>query len=381
MPPIEASPAPAAHGAEVAERTAFAQILYAQCWEDADVLLAGLDPQPGESCLSICSGGDNTLALLTRDPARVLAIDLAPPQLACLDLRMAAFRALDHQGLLELVGSRPSARRAALYDRCRPQIADPAHRDFWDRNHDQLAGRGLGELGRFERYFRLFRRYVLPLVHGRATVDALLESRGTTAREAFYRDRWDSWRWRLLIRTFFSRFVMARLGRNPAFFDYAEGSLPDQVMRRARHAVTALDPASNPYLHWILRGCHGTTLPVYLRPENFAAIRNRLDRIELRLCSIEEVAAGTTAAGERFDRFNLSDVFEYMSGAHAEAALEGLAAIGRPGGRLLYWNMLVPRARPDALARRLRPLDDIAGNLHAVDKAFFYSRLVVEEIL
>ncbi|MCC7428833.1 MAG: DUF3419 family protein [Alphaproteobacteria bacterium] len=381
MPPADSAPAPAAHGAEVAERTAFAEILYAQCWEDAEVLLAGLDPQPGESCLSICSGGDNALALLTRDPARVLAIDLAPPQLACLGLRMAAFRALDHQGLLELVGSRPSARRAALYAHCRPAIADPAHRDFWDRNRDALVQDGLGELGRFERYFRLFRRWVLPLVHGRATVDALLEVREPAAREAFFRDRWNGWRWRLLIRTFFSRFVMARLGRNPAFFDYAEGSLSDQVMHRARHAVTALDPAANPYLHWILRGGHGTALPVYLRPENFAIIRDRLDRIEPRLCSIEEVAAGSAAAGERFHRFNLSDVFEYMSAAHAEAALAGLAAIGRPGGRLLYWNMLVPRARPAALAYRLRPLDAVARNLHAADKAFFYSRLVVEEIL
>ena len=27
-------------------------------------------------------------------------------------------------------------------------------------------------------------------------------------REAFYRNRWDTWRWRLLFRVFFSRFVI-----------------------------------------------------------------------------------------------------------------------------------------------------------------------------
>ena len=48
----------------------FSIIRYAQCWEDADVLLAGLAVQPGDVCLSIGSGGENSLSLLTRDPAR-----------------------------------------------------------------------------------------------------------------------------------------------------------------------------------------------------------------------------------------------------------------------------------------------------------------------
>ncbi len=68
----------------------FSLIRYAQCWEDADVLVKGLDIQPGARCLSICSAVDNTLALLTRDPAQVLALDLSP-----IDLRVP-----DHRELL-----------------------------------------------------------------------------------------------------------------------------------------------------------------------------------------------------------------------------------------------------------------------------------------
>ena len=65
---------------EAAARADFSQIRYAQCWEDADVLLEALDIEPGEVCLSIGSAGDNTLALLTRQPERVIAIDLNPVQ-------------------------------------------------------------------------------------------------------------------------------------------------------------------------------------------------------------------------------------------------------------------------------------------------------------
>ena len=60
---------------EVATRAEFSQIRYAQVWEDADILLDGLDIQPGDVCVSIASAGDNALAMLTprsrpRDRAR-----------------------------------------------------------------------------------------------------------------------------------------------------------------------------------------------------------------------------------------------------------------------------------------------------------------------
>src|SRR5216684_1368819 len=76
-------------GSEVAARADFSGIRYAQCWEDADILLEGLDIQPGDICLAIASAGDNALAMLSRAPQRVIALDLSPAQLACVELRVA----------------------------------------------------------------------------------------------------------------------------------------------------------------------------------------------------------------------------------------------------------------------------------------------------
>jgi S-adenosylmethionine-diacylglycerol 3-amino-3-carboxypropyl transferase len=360
---------------EAAAHADFSQIRYAQCWEDADILLPALNLQPGQVCLSIASAGDNALALLSQNPARVIALDLSPAQLACLELRVAAYRELSHAELLVLIGSR-SGSRATLYQRCRSQLS-PETRRFWD-DRSQEIDRGIGSAGKFERYFTLFRRYVLPLVHNQQRVVQLLQGGTRQQRQDFYDRVWDTWRWRSMFRIFFSRWVMGQVGRDPSFFKYVEGSVADRILDRTRYALTELNPAENPYLQWILTGAHPTALPYALRPENFEAIRANLDRLEWHCGSIEDYL---TQVGEQaIDAYNLSDMFEYLSPASYEALLQQLVRAGRTGARLAYWNMLAPRARPAHLADQLQPLPELARSLYAQDKAFFYSAFVVEEV-
>jgi S-adenosylmethionine-diacylglycerol 3-amino-3-carboxypropyl transferase len=351
----------------IASRADFSEIRYAQCWEDADVLLAGLDVRPGDTCLSIASAGDNTLALLAQQPGRVIALDLSEAQLACLELRVAAYRALSHSELLELIGSRPSNCREELYRRCRNQLS-PAVRSFWDAQRAAIEA-GIGGAGKFERYFALFRRRVLPLVHSRACVRQLLHGGPAQVRQEFYSHSWNTWRWRAMFSIFFSRAVLGHRGRDPRFFDYVEGSVAERLRERVHQGLTRVNPAENPYVQWILTGQHQSALPYALRAEHFTTIRENLDRLEWQHASLEDFLAG--AGRQTIDRFNLSDIFEYMPEARYNKALELIAAAGRPGGRLAYWNMLVARSRPATLAGQLTPLSELARQLHAIDKACF----------
>lgn len=367
-------------GAEVANKAAFTGIRYAQVWEDADVLLEGLEIKPGDVCVSIASAGDNALAMLTKDPARVVAVDLSAAQLACLDLRCAAYRTLDHGAFLELYGARPSDRRRALYDACRTSFRDRTTAAFWDERRADIERQGFAALGKFERYFRLFTNYILPFVHSRKRVAELLRPKTRDEREEFFVKEWDSPRWRFLFNMFFSRAVMGALGRDPAFFDYVEGDMKTHLMGRVRHAAVELDPSQNSYMQWILNGRLDKALPVALRRENYDTIKNRLDRIEWRQAAIEDAIKDLNAASLRPARYNLSDIFEYMSAENTESLLRGLVNAGQSGGRLAYWNMMVPRSRPESLAHALEPLPALSRALHLKDKAFFYRAFVVEEI-
>jgi S-adenosylmethionine-diacylglycerol 3-amino-3-carboxypropyl transferase len=238
---------------------------------------------------------------------------------------------------------------------------------------------GLVSAGKFERYFALFRRWVLPLIHSRRRLGELFVQRTPQERSRFYRRRWSNWRWQALQRLFFSRLVMGRLGRDPSFFRYAEGGVAEPIFARTEHALAELDPSCNPYLYWIAYGRFASALPHAWREENFEAIRASADRLRVEVSSVEAFLAGAVDRG--IDRFNLSDIFEYVSEAGSEQVFDAIVRCGRPGGRVAYWNMQVPRRRPERLAARLRPLRELSERLHRQATTFFYSAFHVDELV
>lgn len=357
----------------IEQRARFDYVRYANVWEDADVLCDALQPGPGKRILSIASGGDNCFALAEAG-AEVVAVDLSEAQLAMLELKRTAIRALDYPALLAFLGIWPAANRLATYAKIGAGLPAFA-RAFWDARPDAIRD-GIVHAGKFERYFATFRRRVVPLFHDRATVRELLREKDRRARIVFYETRWDNWRWRLMFRLFFSRRVMGLMGRDPEFFRYVEGSVADRILRRTEYAFTKLPTHSNPYLHFIFTGEFGVTLPRYLAPERFPSLRDAMQRITIVRGSVEHAAQ----LHAPFDGFNLSDIFEYLEPLSCAAIYRTLVDAARPGARVAYWNMLVPRQRPEALADRVRPLRDEADALFARDRAFFYSAFVLEEV-
>ena len=360
---------------EIENHADFSRIRYAQCWEDADILLKALEVKPGDVCLSVASAGDNSLSLLAKNPAKVIAVDFNRQQIALLELKARAFKFLTYDELLCLVGVRPGD-RIKLYAKLRPHLSE-ATTNFFDVQKLDIS-RGIGHAGKFEKYFEIFRNAALPFVHTTNTCDDLLIARSDGERRRFFDEIWNTPKWRTLFRMFFSRKVMGLLGRDPSFFQYVQADVAEAILTRTEHALTNLDPSANPYLQWILKGNYVSALPHYLRPENYEAIKANIDRLEWHVGSIESVLEDLPPGS--IDKFNLSDIFEYMSMDNYHKLLNALVLAGRTGGRLVYWNMLAPRSRPEKMAPVLKSHPELADRLHKEDKAFFYSKLVVEEI-
>ena len=362
---------------EIAGKADFARIRYAQCWEDADILLEALQVDSADTCLSVASAGDNTLALVGAGAKRVIAADLSPAQIACLELRVAAYRNLKHPEFLELLGQNASDRRLDLYQRCRGDLS-PTGRDFWD-DRQRLIRLGIAYSGKFERFLTFFRRFVLPLVHRRKKIERLFELSTVQERHDFYEREWNTHRWAMLCKVIFGNACLGQLGRDPAFTRFADESVAQSLQRRIPNALVRLDPRKNPYLQWILAGRFVSALPYALRPENFDRIRQNLDSLEWHCASVEEVIS--ELPDDVLHCCNLSNIFEYVSPESYKNMLDEIIRVSAPGCRLVYWNVVVQRHCPPVLADRLRQRRDIAVRLHRKDKAFFYRDLIIEEVV
>lgn len=360
----------------IQDRARFDLIRYANVWEDAGILRDALRPAPGRRILSIASAGDNSFALLASG-GEVVAVDLSPVQIALVDLKRAAIRRLGQAECASFLGFRkPESDRRAVYEQLEKDLA-PRSREVWRERLDDIAD-GIAHHGKFESYFALFRQRVLPLIHRKATVLGLLETREPAEREAFYETTWNNLRWRLLFRVFFSRFVMGRLGRDPEFFRYVEGSVSERILDRTRYALTALPTHANPYLEYILTGNFGSNLPLYLRVDVYPEVKRHIDRLTLFEGPIDEAAR--EHRGEGFDGFNLSDIFEYLDEPTGIQVYGRLLDAARPGARFAYWNMLVPRRLSSSFPGRVRYLEAESQELFARDLAWFYSAFIVESV-
>ncbi|MFK7765723.1 MAG: DUF3419 family protein [Mariniblastus sp.] len=368
----------------IRDRADFDKIRYANCWEDADILVEALQPATGKRFLSIASAGDNSFSLLAGG-SDVVAVDLSSAQLASVELRRESFRRLSYEEVLGFFGVTTMSGRNRYYQSLKSGLSEHAVH-FWDRRPEVIAD-GFIHSGKFESYFKTFREKILPLAHSKTRISKLIQTKTTQQQIAFYEEQWNSFRWRGMFRMFFSRFVMSRLGRDPEFFRYVEGSVAEKILNRTQHALTQIPTSTNAYLRYILTGNFKanfggddpkqTALPHYLRKENFDAIVNGLDRLTLFHGSIQEAASVHQQDG--FDGFNLSDIFEYLDASICVEVYGQLLGVAKPNARLAYWNMLVPRRVPEQFTSQVRSHKELSAELLSRDKAWFYDAFHVEE--
>jgi len=362
---------------EVSDLLTQATIRYSTVWEDDRLLHGALDLQPDDDVLCICSAGDNVLSLAAAGPRSVTAVDMNPAQTALLELKLAAYRHGDHATLVELAGLAPGD-PLVRYRALRPHLPETAA-VFWDA-HEQVLADGVVFSGRLERYILGFAREHLPDLWPADLLDRLVASPTVEAQADLARREALTVAFRERFAWYFGREQMAANGRDPAQFRHVQdGDVGGYFLRRFSWAITSTGLADNFYLRAFLDGGFGPLEagPAWLRPSLFGALRESADRVRVHTGEAEQLLA----SGASFSKGGFSDMFEYMSEALARDVLAGLARMFRPGGRLAWWCLLVPRPVPDELAAQLSPLDELAASLWATDRSWFYRSFHVAEVL
>jgi len=363
----------------------FSLIRYSQCWEDTEILLESLDINEKDVCFGILSAGDNVFSMLAKNPEKVVALDISFPQIALAKLKKEVFNSLSYEEMLEFMGVIKSDKRVEKYDRIRENL-DKEVKEYWDFNKEAIE-KGIIHTGKFEKFFKIFREKILPFVHSKKHVEKLLEKKSRQERTEYYDKHWNNFRWKLMFKLFFSKYIVGKLGRDKEFFRYAEKNISEEMKERSRYALCELNPCENPYICYILTGNYRLEhLPYFLREENFENIKKNLHKLEIVQNSVEEYLDGIDF---KINKFNLSDIFEYMSLENYRKLMKKIYDNADNNAILAYWNLIVERNSSklesvegeEDIKNKFHRLKEFDKSLHEKDKTFFYTDFVVEKVI
>ncbi|KAI5781495.1 hypothetical protein EDC01DRAFT_619620 [Geopyxis carbonaria] len=294
--------------------------IYAFTWEDPRVDQRVLKISPNDVVLAITSAGDNILSyILTGSPRRIHAVDLNPTQNHLLELKLAAFQALEYDDVWKIFGEgRHPDFRNLLINKLSPHLSSRAFQFWLDselvlRSSNGLYGSGQSGIP-IKTTKWLFRIFGI-------TNDVKRMCAAPTINEQC--EIWKAKIRPVILSWWVSRFIIGNekflwkaLGvpvnqRNMILSDYYErqrgeegknSGIDRSGMAMWEYVVNTLDPVvensligSENYFYLLcLQGCYSaSSRPSYLDPKSFArlSIPGAFDGVRIHTDEIKEVIA------------------------------------------------------------------------------------------
>ena len=337
---------------------AFKGLVYPQIWEDPVVDMQALAITPESRVVTIASGSCNALSYLTANPAKITAVDLNRAHVALGNLKLTAARHLpSYEAFRRFFTEADNKANVAAYFAAIAPHLDPVSRDYWE-SRDYSGRRRITHFGR-----SIYRQGLLGNFIGlthlmsklyRVDLKSVLEAQTLEEqREAF----------ETKLAPVFDRKIVQWLTDQPASL-FGLGIPPAQfkalagdekmatVLRRRLEKLTCDFAFSDNYFAWQAFGrgyerSEDASLPPYLERQNYAAIRDRVNRAEIIHANMTDHLAQQPAAS--LDRYILLDAQDWMDDTQLTALWSQITRTARPGARVLFRTA----AEPDLLPGRV----------------------------
>lgn len=364
----------------------FRKLVYAQIWEDPEVDMAALSIAPGNTVVTIASGGCNALSYLVADPAQIEAVDLNPAHVAFNRLKLtAAAQMPDYETFFRFYGAGDDRRNLEAYrSYLRPHL-DAETRDYWEGR--TVTGRR--RLSIFHR--RLYRHGLLGgfigLGHTMARLygadpRGLLQARTMEDQRRFFDETLAPLFEKRLVRWATGRkSTLFGLGIPPQQYDALSGAGSDMatILRQRVEKLACGFPLSENYFAWQAFGRgYGrdalAPLPPYLSRQNFETIRDRASRISITNTSMTEFLVAK--APQSVDRVILLDAQDWMTDAQLNGLWAEITRTAAPGARVIFRTAaaesLLPGRLADAILNRWTYHETESRELHEKDRSSIY---------
>lgn len=360
------------------ESLVFRGIVFNMSWEDPEMDRQAFDLTSDDTVISISSAGCNPLNFLAQRPHKLISIDGNPAQNAILELKLAAIRTLPHQDFFDIFAARNPGIVTRHY---RPRLREhlsPRSQAFWDRNL-WMAARGIYQFGRMGLFCRILRNFFTVLGIKQRHIDGFFELDTLEEQEHWYERfaaprLWGPWS---------RRFVMFRpmlylSGVHPEQYRLVNGrhDMYEYVKERIEHVLTRVPAKNNYFLSQAITGrFRGQHVPPYLLEENYEALREGLDRV-LVVNGWLGPFLDTQPAGS-ITKFNLLDIFDWMTPEMFESTLQSVLRAAAPGATIIYRSGSYEFDPPASILEHVERHDTLARELLAADRSATYGSFYV----
>ncbi len=341
---------------------AFRGLVYAQIWEDPVVDMEALAIEPGQRIATIASGGCNVFSYLTADPAEIVAVDLNTAHVALNKLKRVALRNIpDYRQFRRFFAEADTRTNVRVYKAHVQPHLDEVSRRYWEGR--DLVGRrringfatGLYKRGLLGGFIGL--AHLVAKMH-RIDPKVLLEAKNLAEQQAIFDAKFAPMFDRKFVRWITDqRSSLFGLGIPPAQYDALAGDnrMADVLRARLEKLSCGFDLKDN-YFAWQAFGRgYGKgaemPLPPYLQEANYATVKARADRVNMRHANLTDMLAASDVTS--FDRYILLDAQDWMTDTQLSALWREVTRTARPGARVLFRTA----AEPSLLPGRL--LDDL----------------------
>lgn len=373
----------------------FQGFVYNQIWEDPDVDIKAMRIGPETRIITIASGGCNILNYLAVGPKSVTAVDLNPNHLALTRLKIAAVKHMpDHESFFRFFGEGKDSRNVDVYHKHLEANLDPETRAYWN-----------GKLGWFSRRISMFSRdfyrfsllgrfiglmRVLSRMYGLDTTKILKATSMEEQRAIFEKD------WAPVFNTWLVRWLANRptvyymLGIPPQQFDELAGSAEGgktAAMLRGRIEKMACDfPIEHNYFAWQAFSRHYDTerrigVPDYLKPDTFALLRDRTDRVDVNHVIMTDFLAAKPE--NSFDRFVLLDAQDWMNEQQITELWREITRVSGPQARVIFRTAgeisPLERKLPAEILSQWRYEPEESHDFHRQDRSSIYGGFHIYE--
>lgn len=353
-------------------------INYSQCWEDSHLMIEALCIAETDKVLSIGSGGDNSLLIISKNPISIDIVDISQTQINLCELKYKAFQFLEISFLHEFLGVRESKKRQLSYLSFSSELSKEC-KLFWDANLKDIS-KGIVHVGKFEKYLSAFRKWILPLVNSKKHTKRLLEPKSEHEQEIFYLKRWNNWRWNFLFNLFFSEKNLKKRGRAKGMFNQSKtDSVAQYYKDKTKKALLKPSLFYNSYLEYIFDSKHTTTLPDYINPDNVLRVKKATTSVQFHATDL--LSFLKLSDDNIYLKFNLSDIFEPLTIAETNMLFNEIYRVAKPEAILIFWNNLVERDIPSTMNKKFIKLKDKEDILKQNDRVFFYNCFKIYKVI